>query len=61
MSRGILPIILSGGLLDMNAAIPTTNILHIHYWTQTGQELDLENDNIVYVYRCSACGKVKRQ
>jgi hypothetical protein len=45
----------------MTAAIPAKALLHVHYWIQTGQETDLEDDSIVYLYRCSTCNKVKRQ
>jgi hypothetical protein len=59
MSRGLLPIILSGGLLEMNTTIPTTNVLHVHYWVETGHETNLDDSSIAY--KCTICNKVKKQ
>ena len=45
----------------MNATTHATDVLHVHYWIPTGHETDLDDDCVVYLYRCSICGKVKRQ
>ena len=46
---------------QVNKEILMKDGLHVHYWIHTGQEINLDDDSIVYLYRCSACDKVKRQ
>jgi hypothetical protein len=45
----------------MNETTATKDVLHVHYWKQAGQETNLDDGSIVYLYRCSTCDKVKRQ
>jgi hypothetical protein len=45
----------------MNETILTKEMTHVHYWIHTGQETNLDDGSIVYLYRCSTCNKVKRQ
>ena len=45
----------------MNTSIPTTNVLHVHYWVETGHETNLDDSSIAYLYKCTICNKVKKQ
>ena len=45
----------------MNETILVKDVKHIHYWIPTGQEINLDDGSIVYLYRCMTCTKVKRQ
>ena len=45
----------------MSETILKQDMLHVHYWTQKGQETNVDDGNVTYLYECSTCGKVKRQ
>jgi hypothetical protein len=45
----------------MNETIAVKEILHVHYWIPSGQEVNLDNGGIEHLYKCSGCNKVKRQ
>jgi hypothetical protein len=45
----------------MKETIATKDILHVHYWIHTGEENNIDEGSIVYLYRCLNCNKVKRQ
>jgi len=52
---------MTGRSTQVNREIPMEDRFHVHYWIHTGQEINLDDDSVVYLYRCAACNKVKRQ